>query len=291
MSIDLLHDKIRKMKNPSVIDFVTKADGLPPHLLEEEGNLCSAYERFCRELLEGLVDTVPGVRFSLGAFSLLGGQGLDALERLLLQAKNLGFYVLLDAPEILSPWCADRAADMIFGENRYVCDGLVISPFIGSDGMKPFLDYCRNDSKDLFVIVRSPNKSASELQDLLTGTRHVHGAAAELVARQGEKILGKCGYSRVCGVAAAGNGELLRTLRTKHNRMFLLVDGLDYPGGNAKNCSYAFDRFGFGAAVCAGPSVTAAWKESDSDGRDYVNLACLAAERMKKNLTRYVSVL
>ena len=291
MSIDLLHDKIRKLKNPSVIDFGLKANGLPRHLLEEEGNLCSAYERFCRELLDGLKDTVPAVRFGLGAFALLGSQGLDALKRLLNQAKNLGYYVLLDGPEILSPWGADRAAEMIFGENRYPCDGLLISPFIGSDGIKPFLAFCKNESRDLFLVVRSANKSASELQDLLTGTRHVHGAMAELAARMGEQILGKCGYSRVCAVASAGNAQLLSTLRTKHNRMFLLVDGLDYPSGNAKNCSYAFDRFGYGAAVCAGPSVTAVWKENETDGRDYVELACLAAEKMKKNLTRYITIL
>ena len=73
--------------------------------------------------------------------------------------------------------------------------------------------------------------------------------------------------------------------------MFLLVDGLDYPSGNAKNCSHAFDRFGYGAAVCAGPSVTAAWKENETDGHDYVDFAVLAAERMKKNITRYITIL
>ena len=73
--------------------------------------------------------------------------------------------------------------------------------------------------------------------------------------------------------------------------MFLLVDGLDYPSGNAKNCSFAFDKFGHGAIVCAGPSVTAAWKDAETDGRDYLEQAKLAAERMKKNITRYITVL
>ena len=72
---------------------------------------------------------------------------------------------------------------------------------------------------------------------------------------------------------------------------FLLVDGLDYPSGNAKNCSYAFDRFGHGAVVCAGPSVTAAWQLNETDGSDFVSQAVQAAERMKKNITRYITVL
>ena len=126
---------------------------------------------------------------------------------------------------------------------------------------------------------------------LLSGSRHVYNAAAELTNRFGETILAKCGYSRICGVVSAGAPEVLRTIRAKHNRMFLLVDGLDYPSGNAKNCSYAFDRFGYGAAVCAGPSVTSAWMDAESDGRDYVDCARQAAERMKKNLNRYVTIL
>ena len=74
--------------------------------------------------------------------------------------------------------------------------------------------------------------------------------------------------------------------------MFLLVDGLDYPSGNAKNCSFAFDRFGYGAAICVGPSVTAAWKDvENADAVDYVKHAVQAAERIRKNVLRYITIL
>ena len=291
MSMDLLHDKIRKLKNPSVVDFGIKTNSLPPHLLEEEGSLVKAYGRFCRELMAGIKGFVPAVRFPFGAFALLGADGIDLLKALLQEAKEMDYYVLLDSPEILSPWAADRTADLIFGENAFVCDGLIISSFIGSDGVKPFLPYCKDGSKSLFVVVRSPNKSASELQDLLTGTRLVHVAAAEMANRFGQTMLGRCGYSRVGIAASAGAPDSLRNLRAKQNRLFLLVDGLDYPSGNAKNCSFAFDRFGYGAAVCAGPSVTAAWQTAETDGRDYVAQAVQAADRMKKNITRYITIL
>ena len=291
MSMDLLHDRIRKMKNPSIIDFGIKVDCIPPHLLEEEGSLVGAYGRFCRELMSVLKGVVPGVRFYLGAFALLGAEGIGLLKALLNEAKEMGYYVLLDSPEILSPWAADRAAQLIFQENAFPCDSLIISSFIGSDGVKPFLPYCKDGSKALFVVVRSPNKSASELQDLLTGSRLVHVAASEMVNRFGETVLAKCGYSRIGICASAAAPDSLRNLRTRHNRMFLLVDGLDYPSGNAKNCSFAFDRFGYGAAVCAGPSVTAAWKAAETDGKDYIAQAQQAAERMKKNITRYITIL
>lgn len=291
MPIDILHEKIRKLKNPSMVDLGIKSDAIPPHILEEEKSFLAAYVRFCRELLEGLKDTIPAVRFNFDAFALIGPEGLGALTALLREARDMGYYVLLDGPGILSPWGADRTAEAVFGGEEFPCDGLLISPYIGSDAVKPFLSYCKDQMRDLFVVIRSANKSALELQDLYTGSRLVHSATAEMVNRLGEGLYGKCGYSRLGGAVSAGSPTSVRTLRGGYNRMFLIVDGLDYPSGNYKNASLAFDRFGYGAVVCAGPSVTAAWKENESDGLDYVVQAQKAAENMKKNILRYVTIL
>ncbi len=291
MSIDFLHDKIRKLKNPLILDLSIKPELLPSHLMEQEGTFAKAYPRFCEELLDGLAGVVPGVRFSFDAFALLGENGLPDLRKLLNRAGEIGFYTLLDGPQILSPWAADRAAELLKGE-EYHCDGLLISPYIGSDAIKPFVDACSKDEKDLFIVVRSANKSALELQDLLTGKRLVQGAAAELVNRFGESIFTKCNYSRICAVSSAGAPDSLRNLRAQYKHMFLLVDGLDYPSGNMKNCSFAFDRFGYGAAISVGPTLTAAWKETDgTTGTDYVEQAVQAAERLKKNILRYIAIL
>lgn len=290
MSIDLLHDKIRKLRMPVIIDLAVKEELLPPHLLEE-GGFAPAYFRFCREILEGMGESVPGVRFSFDFFALLGKDGLEMLSQLMKKAGELGYYVLLDGPQTLTPWSAELAANTIFGGEEYPCDGLLICPYIGSDSVKPFVPACTKGDRDLFVTVRTPNKSASELQDLLTGNRLVHGVAAEMVNRLGDPIFTKCGFSRICAAVSATSADSLRNLRAQYKRMFLLVDGLDYPSGNGKNCSYAFDRFGYGAALSVGPSVTAVWKETEgSDGKDYIALAIQAADRIKKNLQRYFTI-
>lgn len=279
MAIDSLQEKIRKLKNPSMIDLTVKKEHIPAYILEEEADLCAAYARFCRELMNSLKELVPAVRFSFTAFALLDG-GVTCLKQLMQEAKELGYYVVVDAPEILTPWNADMIAEHLVDLS---CDAIVISPYIGTDAIKPFASV----SKDVFVVVRSPNKTASELQDLLTGSRHVYDAAAELVNRYATKY-GKYGYSSVAAAVSAGAPDSLRALRSKYNRLFLLVDGLDYPSGNSKNCSYAFDRFGYGAVVCAGPDVTCAYRET---GEDFVTAAVRAAERMKKNINRYFSIL
>lgn len=289
MSVDVLHDKIRKMKNPSMVDFGITDDLIPPHLLAEEGGFLPAYVRFCRELMAALHGVVPAVRFSFNDFALMNG--LQSLSELLKEAKDRKFYVLLDAPGVYTPWGADRIANRIFDSEQYICDGILLVAYIGSDAIKPFIPYCKERGKDLFVLLRSPNKSASEIQDLMTGSRLAHGALADIVNRCGESITTQCGYSNICGVASAGSVSSLRNLRSAYPHLFMLVDGLDYPSGNFKNTGYAFDRMGHGAVVCAGPSVTAAWKAEGVDSKEYTDAALQAAQRMKKNLNRYVSVL
>lgn len=291
MSIDFLHEKIRKLKNPVIVDMSITEELIAPHLMEQEGDFSKAYPRFCNELLEALNGVVAGVRFSFDTFALLGDEGLAILRQLLDRAGELGFYVLLDGPQILSPWAADRAAALLTGDG-YRCDGMLISPYIGSDAIKPFVPACKEGQKDLFIVVRSANKSASELQDLLTGKRLVQGAAAELVNRFGESIFTKCNYSRICAVSSASAADSLHNLRTQYKHMFVLVDGLDYPSGNMKNASLAFDRFGYGAAISVGPTITAAWKDVDgADGEQYIAESLQAIERMKKNFQRYITIL
>ncbi len=288
MSIDLLQTKIRKLKNPSMVDFAICPGQLPPQLLEQEGTPCLAYERFCKELLEALRETVPAVRFSFSSLALLGANGLGALSRTLKLANDLGYFVALGSPEILSPWDADRIAAAIFGSDEYPCHALIVSPYIGTDALKPFVHYCKEGDKTVFAAVRTPNKSSQEIQDLLTGSRLVHIAAMDIVTRSGDGIYGKCGYSQISACVSATSATSVSSIRKKYDRAFLLVDGVDYPNGNYKNCTGAFDRFGHGGVVCAGPSVTAAWLQEEGD---YVELARQAAERMKKNITRYVTVL
>lgn len=292
MSVDILQDKIRKMKNPSMVDLALNSGDLPPSHLAQEGSAAAAYGRFCVELLEKLKGTVPAVRVGFTAFAVLGPEGISQMIRVLNRAKELGYYVALEGPYILSPMMATAVADAVFsGDAAYPCDGLIISACAGSDMLRPFLNYVNEGKKDLFPVVRTSNKSASEIQDLLTGSRLVHAAAADLINRYGVDNTGRCGYARVGVVAGANSVESLRNLRTRYPRLFLVLDDMDYSGCNSKICSNAFDKFGHGCVVCAGPTITAAWKNAESDGSDYLDHALAAAERMKKNLTRYVTVL
>ena len=291
MSIDYLQDKIRKTKNPSMISLELPASSLPPQIVAQAETIADAYAVFFDAILEGLKGTVGAVRVPWGMFTLLGVRGMEVMSKVLRKAGELGYYILLDGLDFSTPEAAEMVAQSVFGEENWPCDGIVVPVYLGSDSIKPFLDHCKDKKKDIFVQVKTSNKSAPELQDLRTGSRQVHTAAMDLVNRYGEPLIGKFGYSRVAAIVGAGAPDAIRTMRAKYQRVFFMTDGYDYPNGNAKNCSYAFDRLGHGAVCCAGRSVTAAWQQAESDGSDFVEQAVEAALRMKKNLTRYVTIL
>lgn len=288
--MDMLQEKIKKLKNPSIISLEVSREQIPAFLLEEEGSAAAAYGRFCRELCRELSSVVPGIRVPFGAFALLGPEGLTQLSTVLKTAAEVGLYVLLELPALHSPLAAENAVTAL-SSGDWCFDGVVVDAYLGTDILRVFEAFCAQEKKSVFVVVRTGNKSAPELQDLMTGGRLVHAAAADIVGRMGQSSLGKFGYSRMGLIAPATAPDALRALRSKYNRCFLLMDGYDYPSGNAKNCSYGFDKLGRGAVACAGTGITAAWMESETPPAEYAAAAVEAALRMKKNLTRYITIL
>ena len=292
MSVDRLQKKIRKLKNPSCVYFSATESQVPDHILESNGNFCEAYGYYARELLSGLKEIVPAVRFDFVTFAVLGGEGVQLLQQLLAYAAEQEYYVILDAPEARSALSSQAVATQLLDPSgQWKFDGLVLSCYIGSDGVQPYISGVKEQGRDLFLLLRSANKSAAELQDLMTGSRLVHLAAADLAKRLGEPYLERGGYSRIGGVGAATSADGLKTLRSKYPDMFLLIDGADYSGANAKYCSAAFDKLGHGALACIGSSVLEAWRTENAEGATYIEQAVQAAERTKKNLLRYITIL
>lgn len=287
MSIDKLQRSIRKLKNPLMVALSADFSQVPPQF--RDGSDLSNCVRYTKFLLLALKDTVPAVRFDFGSFSVLGSEGVESLSQLLQFANEQGYYVLLDAPEMFSPRQAELVANGIF--THWCFDGLLLSCYLGTDTLKPFTRYMKDNDKDLFIVLRTGNKSASEIQDLLTGSRLVHTAAADLAKHLGESFIDRCGYSRIAGVGAATSPNTLQNLRSKYPSLFLMADSIDYSGANAKNCAEAFDKLGHGAIACVSSYVTGAWQDSDARGEDPVRLAVQAAERLKKNINRYVTIL
>ena len=308
MSVDVLQAKIRKTKNPTMVGLDPTPELIPPALLEaaiaEKGEnpeaLALAYARFCCGILDALKGFVPAVKVQSACFTAIGHAGVEAMEAVLAYAQKLKYYVLLETMRSDVGHIAQLSAQAVFGGIEigtqryfpYPCDGLVINGYFGSDGIKPYLPYLEGpEPKNLFVVVRSSNRSAGEVQDLISGDRNIHTAMADLTLRwNGETRFGKCGYGEVGAVVGGLTPSVIQNLRKRYDTLFFLITGYGAQGGVAKHAGYAFDRLGHGAIVCASRSILGAWREPDAP-EDYRQAALAAAEKMKRQLDTYVTVL
>ena len=287
MSMDVLKNKIRKLRNPSALTIAPTLDALPPSYLAEYESPIQGMGAYCRKALEALKGQLPAVKVSFGAFSLLGPEGLTELQRVLDAAKELGYYVILDWQRQEDEASAKAAAKLILSGGLWKCDAVVLSCYPGSGSVKPYILEANKEKKDVYVVLKTAGKSGSELQDLQTGGRTVYTAAADLLARWGDQTMERCGYSRVAAVGSASHSRSLQLLREKYPKLFLLVDGLEAGNANARNASFAFDNLGGGALVCC--NLLTAWIENPAN--DPIEEVVAAAQLMKRNVTTYVTVL
>ena len=306
MAVDVLQAKIRKLKNPTMVCICPTIRDLPLHIKEDARHqygqtlkaAAEAYRQFSFGILDALKDTVPAVSIVSGAFSALGADGVAVMQEVLQYAAELGYYVLLDLMRADLGNTAEDLAQACFGSIQvgeqsftpYACDGVLMSGFLGSDAVRPFAEFC-HEGKNVFIIARSSNKSAREVQDLLSGDRVVYQVMADLAMRWSTGLFGANGYSEIGISAGATNRQVLETLRRKYDRLFFLVPGYGAQGAGAKDAQYAFDRMGHGAAILAGRSILYAYQKQDSDGKDYQQAALAAAEKMKKQILSYITVM
>ncbi len=307
MSIDMLQDKIRKMKNPSMFGLDPTADLIPEWLLRQSYEkfgktpeaLADAYVRFCSEILHALRETVPAVKVQSACFEVLGAAGVSVMHKLMAEAQEMGYYVVLDSMRGDAPHIAQLMADSVFGgktadtlpESPWACDSITLNGYLGSDSVKPFLPYCTDGGKSVFVLVKTSNKSGREVQDLISGDRVVHTAMSDLIMRWSGTKSGKFGYAPVGAVMPATDARALTFMRKRYDRMFFLIAGYGAQGGIARHAACGFDEFGHGAVVSASRSILGAWKKEGEDGSRFAESALEAAVKMKKDLAKFVTVI
>ena len=144
-------------------------------------------------------------------------------------------------------------------------DSLTCNPYMGSDGVKPFIDNAVKYNKSIFVLLRTSNPSSKELQELVVQDgKAVYEHMADLIEQWGESNIGKHGYSRVGAVVGATHPEEGKHLRNLMPHTFFLVPGYGAQGGTARDVAGMFDEFASGAIVNSSRGIIGSWKKSES---------------------------
>lgn len=302
MALDRLIDAIRKMDNPTVAGLDPRLEYLPEYIKQEafrqwgetlEG-AAAAILRFNKELIDALYDVVPAIKPQAAYYELFGWPGMRTLQETMAYAGEKGLFVITDGKRndigsTMEAYAAAHLGETQVGEQ--VChafdgDALTVNGYLGTDGIQPLLQVCRQRDRGLFVLVKTSNPSSGELQDLrLESGETVYRRMGALCESWGEQLPGKYGYSGVGAVVGATWPDQLAELRKALPHTFFLVPGYGAQGGGAQDVAGAFDQDGIGAVINSSRGILCAWKkEENCPAEDFAGAARREALRMKEAL-------
>ena len=230
MIIDELIDKIKLMENPTVIGLDPRYELIPDEIKNKydgsNSGICKAFWEFNKRLIDSVYDIIPAVKPQMAFYEVYGLSGMETLKQTCEYAKSKGMFVILDAKrgDIGSTSKAYSKAYLENGE--YDVDFLTVNPYLGSDGIVPFVEDCNEYNKGIFVLVKTSNPSSSELQNLkLENGQTIYEIVGNLTEKWGENLRGKYGYSGVAAVVGATHPDQLKELREKMPHTFFLIPG------------------------------------------------------------------
>ncbi len=301
MAFDRLIRNIQKMSNPTVAGLDPKLDFIPGFIKErafaQYGDTLEAAAQalldFNKGLIDALYDIVPAVKPQCAYYEMYGWQGMHTLQQTIAYAKAKGMFVITDGKrnDIGTTMQAYAAAHLgnvqVNGQalSPFDADALTVNGYLGSDGIAPLLQICKQRDKGIFVLVKTSNPSSGELQDrLLQDDKTVYETIGAMCEEWGSDDVGEQGYSSVGAVVGATYPEQLTELRQKLPHTFFLVPGYGAQGAGARDIAGAFDHNGMGAVINSSRGIMCAYQKQGVDEREYASAARREALRMRDEL-------
>ena len=270
---DRLAEAVERKRSQLVVGLDPIVDLLPVELRGEaasgRASAATAVERFCRGIIDAVGPYVVAVKPQAAFFEALGSDGWRAFEAVSRHAREAGLLVIADAKrgDIGS---TARAYATAFLEPRDgeppLSDAVTLNPYLGQDSLDPFFAACRRDGAGLFILVRTSNAGAAELQDaILADGRPVWKHVAALVDAWGEDLVGSRGLSSVGAVVGATVPRIVGEARREMPRAIILLPGVGAQGATPADVARAFTSGPSSALVNASRSVIYAYRDAPPD--------------------------
>lgn len=274
--IQQLIEKIQKTKAPICVGLDPMLNYIPEHILKKSfGDFGETLEgaadaiwNFNKEIVDHTFDLIPSVKPQIAMYEQFGIEGLKVYEKTVRYCQDKGLLVIGDAKrgDIGSTSAAYATAHLgRVKVGNSVCTAfntefLTVNPYLGTDGVKPFVDVCKAEDKGLFVLVKTSNPSSGEFQDKLVDGRPVYELVADKVVEWGADCMDGA-YSNVGAVVGATYPEMSAILRKLMPNTYFLVPGYGAQGGTAKDLKPCFNEDGLGAIVNSSRGIIAAYKQ------------------------------
>ena len=274
--INKLIEKIRKTNAPIVVGLDPMLNYIPKHIQENafaefgetlEG-AAEAIWQFNKGIVDATYDLIPAVKPQIAMYEQFGVPGLQAFKKTVDYAKEKDLVVIGDVKRgdigsTSAAYAVGHLGKVQVGSKKYSLfdeDFATVNPYLGTDGIKPFVDVCKEENKGLFILVKTSNPSSGEFQDRLIDGRPLYEWVGEQVAKWGEDHMGN-DYSYIGAVVGATYPEMGKVLRKVMPKSYILVPGYGAQGGTAEGLKPYFNEDGLGAIVNSSRGIICAYKQ------------------------------
>lgn len=274
--INTLVEKIVTLNAPVVVGLDPMLSYVPEHIqkaaFEQYGETlegaAEAIWQFNKAIVDATHDLIPAVKPQIAMYEQFGIPGLMAFEKTCVYCKEKGLVVIGDIKRgdigsTSTAYAVGHIGKVQVGGNTFSGfseDFVTVNPYLGTDGVKPFVDVCKENHKGIFVLVKTSNPSSGEFQDQLVDGTPLYELVAKKVVEWGEDCMGDA-YSNVGCVVGATYPEMGKVLRKLMPKTYILVPGYGAQGGKAEDLVHYFNADGLGAIVNSSRGIIAAYKQ------------------------------
>ena len=304
--INKLVSKIKKLNAPIVVGLDPMLNYVPEYIKKKafdgygetlEGS-AEAIWQFNKGIIDATYDLIPAVKPQIAMYEQFGIEGLKAFKKTVDYAKSKDLVVIGDIKRgdigsTSAAYAVGHVGTVKVGNQvltPFDEDFVTVNPYLGSDGVTPFIDVCKESKKGIFVLVKTSNPSSGEFQDRLVDERPLYELVGEQVAKWGELHMGE-DYSYVGAVVGATYPKMGEILRKIMPKTYILVPGYGAQGGKAKDLAPYFNEDGLGAIVNSSRGIIAAYKQeqyAQYGEQNYADASRAAVEFMIKDITENI---
>ena len=274
--INQLVSKIKKLNAPIVVGLDPMLSYVPEHIkkaaFEQFGETLEgageAIWQFNKQIIDHVFDLIPAVKPQIAMYEQFGIPGMVAYQRTVDYCREKGLVVIGDIKRgdigsTSEAYAIGHLGKVTVGSNRISAfneDFATVNPYLGSDGINPFIKVCKEENKGLFILVKTSNPSSGEFQDQLVNGRPLYELVGEKVAQWGEEHMGD-EYSYIGCVVGATYPKMGEVLRKIMPKTYILVPGYGAQGGKAEDLKPYFNEDGLGAIINSSRGIIAAYKQ------------------------------
>lgn len=274
--INKLCEKIKKTNAPIVVGLDPMLNYVPEHVKKQAfaeygetlKGAAEAIWQYNKAIVDAVYDLIPAVKLQIAMYEQFGVEGLIAYQKTVDYCHEKDLVVIGDVKRgdigsTSAAYAVGHLGKVEVGSQKIPVfneDFATVNPYLGTDGIKPFVDICKEEKKGLFILVKTSNPSSGEFQDRMIDGKPLYEHVAEKVAAWGEELMGDA-YSYVGAVVGATYPEIGKVLRKVMPKSFILVPGYGAQGGKGADLVHYFNEDGLGAIVNSSRGIIAAYKQ------------------------------